>query len=65
MIAIIVTDCASCPFVIADDGPWLCDAMGFDTEVGPRELPGTAYAPPPEWCPLREADRVVTLRVKP
>lgn len=70
MIAIIVTDCASCPFVISDEPPWLCDAQGFDTEANPRELPdqrvgGVPWPPPPEWCPLREADRVVTLRSKP
>lgn len=64
MIAIIVTDCASCPFVIADGSPWYCDAQGFETETGPRQLPRTAYAPPPDWCPLREADRLVTLRSK-
>ena len=69
MIAIIVTDCASCPFVVADQSPWYCDAQGFGTWANPRELPdqrvgGTPWPPPPEWCPLREADRLVTLRAK-
>lgn len=68
MIAIVVTDCASCPFVIADESPWLCDALGFDTEANPRQLPDqltgdVPWPPPPDWCPLREADRLVTLRV--
>jgi hypothetical protein len=71
MIAIIVSYCASCPFVIADEQPWFCDALGFDSEANPRKLPlspqtigGVPWPPPPDWCPLREADRLVTLRVK-
>lgn len=65
MIAIIVADCSSCPFVLADGAPWMCDALGFDAEDGPRELPkGSVYHSPPAWCPLREADRLVTLRSK-
>lgn len=66
MIVIIVTDCASCPFVIADQPPWHCNARGFDVEANPRELPKLGgFDAPPDWCPLREADRVVTLRTKP
>lgn len=64
MIAIIVDNCTSCPFAIADEPPWLCDAQGFEAEIGPRALPErSGYSEPPEWCPLREADRLVTLRV--
>lgn len=68
MIAVIVTDCASCPFVIADGQPWFCDALGFDSDDSPRQIPdrnrsASVDRPPPDWCPLREADRIVTLRV--
>jgi hypothetical protein len=70
MIAIIVEDCASCPFTITSDDsaePWLCDALGFETDGNPRKLPEQrhlpgGWPPPPDWCPLREADRLVTLR---
>lgn len=69
MIAIIVTDCASCPFVIdtIDGDPWLCDVAGFHTDGNPRQLPDQRTGhrdppPPPDWCPLRENDRLVTLR---
>lgn len=69
MIAIVVTDCASCPFAIADAEPWYCDVLGFEVDGEPRKLPqqhrGGEPLPPPEWCPLREADRLVTLRSKP
>lgn len=61
MIAIIVTHCADCPFAISSDLPWYCDAHRFKANDGPRQLP-TAYPLPPEWCPLREADRLVTLK---
>lgn len=74
VIAIIVTECASCPFVMAPDDPsnpdepWRCDAHGFDIDGDPRTLPEqrwhATWPPPPEWCPLREADRLVTLRKK-
>lgn len=67
MIAIVVEHCASCPFCLdRDDGsPWLCDAHQ-DAAPVPREIPeqrtGKTWPPPPDWCPLREADRLVTLR---
>lgn len=71
MIAIVVEYCAMCPFVISDadapSEPWLCDAHGFDIDGDPRKLPEQRFHPegwptPPEWCPLREADRLVTIR---
>lgn len=72
MIAIIVSCCATCPFVMdgIDKEPWLCDAHGFEHDGPPRQLPeqrvtAGQWPPPPDWCPLREADRLVTLRLKP
>ncbi len=71
MIAIVVAHCASCPFVAATEDraeSWLCDAAGsVDGEIEPRELPEQRHLPggwpdPPDWCPLREADHLVTLR---
>lgn len=65
---IIVKNCAGCPFVVddVDAEPWLCDALQSAGE--PRELPeqrvaGDRWPDPPAWCPLREADRLVTLRL--
>lgn len=57
-----VTSCASCPYswIGSGDRLWVCTAsepgrtIGFDVAHDAR---------PPEWCPLREADRLVTLRV--
>ncbi len=63
MIAIIITGCRECPFVIADEQPWYCDAEQAD----PARCIGHVNPPdpePPAWCPLRTADRLVTLRVK-
>lgn len=66
MYAIVVDNCCECPFARDGEGrpqdPWLC------TVDEPRELtvqaePGGPWLPPPTWCPLREADRLVTLRV--
>lgn len=65
MIAIIVTNCASCPFAMDDATPWLCDALqdyGDPQELPPPAPAGTPQPEPPDWCPLREADRLVTLR---
>jgi hypothetical protein len=66
MIAIIVSHCGECCFVDDTAKPWLCDAEGFVDTSAPRPLPGiiagTPLPPPPDWCPLREADRLVTLR---
>lgn len=73
-IAIVVDHCANCPFCAAPteadapDEPWLCDALGAaDGNTEPRELPEQQpipgqWADPPGWCPLRDADRLVTLR---
>lgn len=68
MIAVVVTCCSGCPF--SDDHgeegePWLCDAIGAtDGETEPRVIPSTdeRWTGTPEWCPLREDDRIVTLR---
>lgn len=69
-IAIVVTYCAMCPFVSGTEDrgePWTCDALGAsDGQSDPRELPEQRvhplpYPAPPEWCPLREADRLVTI----
>lgn len=69
MIAIIVSHCTECPFVInsLDSEPWLCDASGFEERHAPRQLPEQRIGDvpdPPEWCPLRKADRLVTLRLR-
>ena len=61
MIAIIVSTCRDCPFVIVDQLPWLCSEPSLgDGWTTPIET----SVRPPVWCPLREADRLVTLRVK-
>lgn len=69
---ITVAYCAMCPFVSATedhDEEWLCDAEGaVDGESEPRSLPEQRFQPdgwpdPPDWCPLRQGDRLVTLRV--
>lgn len=74
MIAIIVERCRECPFVSAGDDDdtgivSMCTAPSFDpAEERARVLPdqhlrdGETQPPPPDWCPLREADRLVTLR---
>lgn len=48
-----VKRCASCPFALA--GGW-CTATEPDRDIDARNSP-------PDWCPLRVADRLVTLRV--
>lgn len=73
VITVVVVCCSGCPFVVASDdreAPWLCDAEGaVDGESDPRELPEQRVLPtgppPPEWCPLRTTDRLVTLRLAP
>lgn len=69
MIAIVVENCAGCCFAMTetDTEPWLCDALQDEEE--PREIPrqhviDDRWPDPPDWCPLRENDRLVTLRVK-
>lgn len=64
-VTVTVTDCAKCPFVNGESQPWYCDAEPRDKDDLPR-LIGHMHYPwpqPPEWCPLREADRLVTLRL--
>ncbi len=75
MIALTVPGCSTCPFAHAgeeasiDDEPWSCTARGVRGRF--RSLrrndvwgPRGRVLPPPDWCPLRERDRLVTLRVK-
>ena len=59
MKLITVGDCARCPFHAADCDPWECTAAR-------RGIPRDQYfeAGPPDWCPLRQTDHVVTLRVR-
>jgi hypothetical protein len=51
-----VTGCASCPFFRSNT--MLCTMI----PKGQRVL-DDLRGPPPDWCPLRTADRLVTLRV--
>jgi hypothetical protein len=61
-----VTACGECPFVFADpeDNTWRCTAVedGPMPEINDRMGIGGIWPPPPAWCPLREGDRLVTLR---
>lgn len=69
-IDIPVENCASCPFVQASEDrsePWYCDALQTQEdfrELPEQRVPGPRWPDPPDWCPLRTADRLVTLRVK-
>lgn len=60
---------ATCPFCMDDDHghPWLCDALQNDGE--PRQLPEQrsdgSWPSPPDWRPLRTADRLVTISAPP
>lgn len=67
-ITVAVSNCASCPFAYAreDDysDEWTCtaaeDRNGFLREIGKtQKKPGAPWLPPPTWCPLRQAERVV------
>lgn len=63
---ITVENCASCPFYTKGETDLWCD---IDLEKGrqiPPRSPQVRQPPlaPPDWCPLRTADRLVTLRVK-
>lgn len=66
MIAIVVDHCAVCPFSTSNDSgeQWMCTAPSFDEDGPARRLPDPSVPipDPPDWCPLREDDRVVTLR---
>ena len=72
-VTVTVTSCADCPFVDYDKHPpqWLCTATADSAEdwtdyrdLGKRqEHAGAPWLPPPDWFPLRTADRLVTLRV--
>lgn len=62
MIAHVVTSCAECPYAERHDHPWICTAGRWHQVI--LGTPARDPQPvPPEWCPLREADRLVTLRV--
>ena len=64
MIAHIVTSCASCPYAWIGRGNyplWVCTAADPGRTIG---LHMQRAEVPPEWCVLREADRLVTLRVR-
>lgn len=58
-----VTCCAECPFVSGESQPWVCFADESDAGrvIGEVRSP---WPPVPDWCPLWEADRLVTLRVR-
>lgn len=63
-VTVPVATCAECPFVYGDEQPWLCaePTVGYAARtIGFMAAP---FPPPPAWCPLREADRLVTLRAK-
>jgi hypothetical protein len=67
-VSVPVKHCAECPFAWdgtdLDDG-WRCTAVDLgDRFRAIRSVRGgrSAWIPPPGWCPLRKADRLVTLR---
>jgi hypothetical protein len=53
---ITVENCASCPFRVYSV------ASGCECGIVYRDLK-PSNPDPPDWCPLRTADRLVTLRV--
>lgn len=65
MIAVPVSSCRDCPFAFTAQRPgeapepWICVVRPVRT-IG---VPGPTVQMPPDWCPLLEADRLVTLRV--
>lgn len=61
MIAHIVTACAECPFVSGESKPWVCTAEEPGRALGEVRPP---WPEPDAACVLREADRLVTLRVR-
>lgn len=50
-----VDGCTTCPFLDADEHVEMCSRAQRSVQI---------YREPPDWCPLRERDIVVTLRVK-
>lgn len=66
MICVPIEHCADCPFARDSevrDEPWLCTVEEEPREIVVQAERGGPWLPPPAWCPLREADRLVTLRV--
>lgn len=64
-VTVPVDGCQDCPFADAEHTPWMCTATSSPRDLGPRQsTPGGPWLPPPTWCPLRVADRLVTLRVR-
>ena len=63
MIAHIVTSCAECPYswTGGDVQPWVCTAEEPGRALGKMSQP---WPEPDAACVLREADRLVTLRVR-
>ena len=62
MIAIVVTSCRTCVFIEPDAlyESWNCGAIDGCTRS--RHLGEDAPESVPDWCPLRDADHLVTLR---
>lgn len=69
-VSIAVKVCGECPFAWdgAEDDGWRCEAVDLGDQL--REIRasdtgrrGIWKARPPSWCPLRKADRLVTLRL--
>ena len=62
---VAVSLCGECPF--AWDGTdledvWRCTAVDRGFDFRPLGRRDAWRDPPPRWCPLRRADRLVTLR---
>jgi len=57
-----VTDCIDCPFSSVEGDEWSCAVFEDVRDLGPRRQDGKRL-PAPWWCPLREASRLVKLRV--
>lgn len=55
---IAVENCAGCPFSVDDGVEHWCHARDHGVPIDS----GLFRLEPPFWCPLRTADRLVTLR---
>lgn len=60
MIAIVVTSCKDCTFCQGSGMYERMECSAADCRPLGEEAPKT----PPDWCPLREVDHLVTLRAK-
>ena len=58
---IAVPHCAGCPFYRLVIPTGLCTAVLPRGRT--RHVTGAPHLPPPDWCPLRQADQLVWLRV--